>query len=72
MEVSRKSSLDCFLPSKEPLLLIEQNAVYDSRDVKEMLKVRTGNRVLKKMFSSKRQEVTGEWRILHNGEGHDL
>jgi hypothetical protein len=30
------------------------------------------NRVLKKMFGPKRDEVTGEWRKLHNEELHDL
>jgi hypothetical protein len=28
--------------------------------------------VLKKTFGPKRQEVTGEWRRLHNEELHDL
>jgi hypothetical protein len=26
------------------------------------------NRVLKRIFGPKRDEVTGEWRKLHNGE----
>jgi hypothetical protein len=30
------------------------------------------NRVLKKIFGLKRDEVTGEWRKLHNEELHDL
>ena len=30
------------------------------------------NRVLKRMFWSKRDEVTGEWRKLHNEELNDL
>jgi hypothetical protein len=30
------------------------------------------NRVLRRMFGSKRDEVTGEWRKLHNEELHDL
>jgi hypothetical protein len=30
------------------------------------------NRVLNRIFGSKRDEVTGEWRILHNKELHDL
>ena len=30
------------------------------------------NRVLRKMFGRKRDEVTGEWRKLHNGELNDL
>jgi hypothetical protein len=28
--------------------------------------------VLKSMFETKRREVTGEWRKLHNGEVHNL
>jgi hypothetical protein len=30
------------------------------------------NRVLKRIFGPKRDEVTGEWRKLHNKEFHDL
>jgi hypothetical protein len=30
------------------------------------------NRVLKRIFRSKRDEVTGEWRKLHNEEVHNL
>jgi hypothetical protein len=30
------------------------------------------NRVLRRIFVLKRDEVTGEWRKLHNGEFHDL
>jgi hypothetical protein len=30
------------------------------------------NRVLRGIFGPKRDEVTGEWRKLHNGELHDL
>jgi hypothetical protein len=30
------------------------------------------NRVLRKIFGSKRDEVTGEWRKLVNEELHDL
>jgi hypothetical protein len=31
-----------------------------------------GNRVLRRIFGSKRDEVTGEWRKLHNEELHTL
>jgi hypothetical protein len=31
-----------------------------------------GNRVLRRIFGPKRNEVTGEWRKLHNGELHNL
>jgi len=30
------------------------------------------NRVLRRIFGSKRDEVTGEWRKLHNEEFNDL
>jgi hypothetical protein len=30
------------------------------------------NRVLRKVFGPKRDEVTGEWRRLHNEELYDL
>jgi hypothetical protein len=30
------------------------------------------NRVLRRIFGSKRHEVTGEWRKLHNEELHNL
>jgi hypothetical protein len=30
------------------------------------------NRILKRMFGPKRDEVTGEWRKLHNKELHTL
>jgi hypothetical protein len=30
------------------------------------------NRVLRRIFRQKREEVTGEWRKLHNEELHDL
>jgi len=30
------------------------------------------NRVLRRVFGSKREEVTGEWRKLHNEELNDL
>jgi hypothetical protein len=30
------------------------------------------NRVLRRIFGPKRNEVTGEWRKLHNEELHDF
>jgi hypothetical protein len=31
-----------------------------------------GNRVLRRRFGPKRDEITGEWRKLHNEELNDL
>ena len=31
-----------------------------------------GNRVLRRIFASKRDDVTGEWRKLYNEEPNDL
>jgi hypothetical protein len=31
-----------------------------------------GNRVLRRIFGPKRDEVMGEWKKLHNKELHDL
>jgi hypothetical protein len=31
-----------------------------------------GNRVLRRIFGSKREEVAGGWRRLHNEELHNL
>jgi hypothetical protein len=31
-----------------------------------------GNRVLRRIFGPKKDEVTGEWRKLHDEELHDL
>jgi hypothetical protein len=30
------------------------------------------NRVLRRIFGPKRDEIMGEWRKLHNGEPHNL
>jgi hypothetical protein len=30
------------------------------------------NRVLRRIFGPKRDEITGEWRKLHSGEFHNL
>jgi hypothetical protein len=32
----------------------------------------SGNRVLRRIFGPKRDEVTGDWRKLHNEELHNL
>jgi hypothetical protein len=44
-----------------------------SLTLREELRLRVfENRVLRKIFGPKRDEVTGEWRKLHNEELHDL
>jgi hypothetical protein len=44
-----------------------------SLTVREEHKLRVfENRVLRRMFGPKRDEVTGKWRKLHNEELHDL
>jgi hypothetical protein len=41
--------------------------------LREELRLRVfENRVLRGVFGRKRDEVTGEWRKLHNEELHDL
>jgi hypothetical protein len=41
--------------------------------LREKLRLRAfENRVFRKLFRPKRNEVTGEWRELHNEEFHDL
>jgi hypothetical protein len=42
-------------------------------DIKEEGRLRVfESRVLRRIFGRKRDEVTGEWRKLHNEEHHDL
>jgi len=44
-----------------------------SRTLREERRLRVSeNRSLRRMFGSKRDEVTGEWRKLHNEELNDL
>jgi len=44
-----------------------------SLTLREKLRMRVfENRVLRSIFGPKRDEVTGEWRRLHNEEPHDL
>jgi hypothetical protein len=44
-----------------------------SRTLREERRLRVSeNRVLRKVFGPKRDEVTGEWRKLHNEELNDL
>jgi hypothetical protein len=44
-----------------------------SLTLREELRLRVfGNRVLRRVFGPKRDEVTGEWRKLYNEELNDL
>ena len=44
-----------------------------SLTLREELRLRVfGNRVLRRVFGPKRDEVTGEWRKLHNEELNDV
>jgi hypothetical protein len=44
-----------------------------SPNIKEEHRLRVfENRVLRRIFGPKKDEVTGEWRKLHNEELHDL
>jgi hypothetical protein len=40
--------------------------------MEHFLNCRNKNRVLRRIFGPKRDEVTGEWRKLHNEELHNL
>jgi hypothetical protein len=45
----------------------------ESFTLREQHKLRVSeNRVLRRIFGPKRDEVTGEWRKLHSGELHKL
>jgi hypothetical protein len=57
-KVQKPSSPECHIPSSEPI------KVYRLRGVE--------NRVLRRIFGPKRDEVTGGWRKLHNEELHNL
>jgi hypothetical protein len=47
--------------------------MYKSLTLREEHRLRMfENRVLRGIFGPKRDEVTGEWRKLHNEEFHDL
>jgi hypothetical protein len=48
-----------------------RNLVYDIKGRNKRLKV-FENRVLRRIFRQKSDEVAGEWRKLHNEEVHDL
>ena len=49
------------------------SAVFWSLTLREERRLRVfGNRVLRRVFGPKRDEVTGEWRKLHNEELSDL
>ena len=41
-----------------------------SLTLREEHRLRVENKVLRKIFGAKRDEITGEWRKLHNAEVH--
>jgi len=82
-----RHSLSFFLPyshllSKNTKMRIYRNIIFPiilygcetwSLTLREERRLRVfENRVLKKVFGPKRDEVTGEWRKLHNEELNDL
>jgi hypothetical protein len=54
-----------------PVVLYECDTWYLTLREKQWLRV-FENKVLKRIFGPKRDEVTGEWRKLHNEELYDL
>ena len=55
------------------MLNIFISLLYMFRALREERRLRVfGNRVLRRVFGPKRDEVTGEWRKLHNEELRDL
>jgi hypothetical protein len=74
--------LSSSLPSKNNKIRVYRTAILSvvlygcetsSLTLREEQRLRVfENRVLRKIFRPKRDEVTGEWRRLHNEELHDL
>jgi hypothetical protein len=64
-EMVKQCSLNITLP-----ILLMSIGIFVQRE-KRRLRV-FENRVLRRIFGPKRDEVTGEWRKLHNEELHDL
>ena len=74
--------LSSSLPSKNLKLKIYRTIILPvvlcgcktwSRTLREERRLRVfENRVLRRIFGPKREEVTGEWRKLHNEELNDL
>jgi len=61
------------LPLPLPLFYIFTPLYFTSVKSREERRLRVfENRVLRKVFGPKRDEVTGEWRKLHNEELNDL
>jgi hypothetical protein len=56
---------------KEKNFEILNDIYHDSLREEHRLRV-FENRVLRRIFGPKGNEVTGEWRKLHNGELHNL
>ncbi|KAJ4431962.1 hypothetical protein ANN_20571 [Periplaneta americana] len=65
--------LQCLASRKNDRGSNPQNRVKQHLELVENLKLRVfENKVLRKIFGAKRDEVTGEWRKLHNTELHTL
>jgi hypothetical protein len=70
-------SADCTILTSPKLLLLLMIILYGcetwSVTLREEHRLRVfGNRVPRGIFGPKRDEVTGEWRKLHNGELHNV
>jgi hypothetical protein len=56
-----------------PTLILKPNSKTNTNAEREEHSLRVfENRVLRRIFGPKRDEVTGEWRKLHNEELRDL
>jgi hypothetical protein len=69
--ISRNVKVKIYKTSALPLVLYGRETW--SLTLREIYRLRVfENRVLRKIFGPKRDEVTGEWRKLHNEELHNL
>jgi len=62
------------LEKSRAIPLLPQGPAWPTKRVKTYLRRRRvfGNRVLRRIFGTKRDEAIGEWRKLHNEELNDL
>jgi hypothetical protein len=71
------ASFECNLLSSISKIIIKRHVLYGcetwSLTLREEHRLRVfENRVLRGIFGPKRDEVTGDWRKLHNEELHNL